>query len=188
MKIDIKSIFKKQYWLIITIAVLVLYLVIFLFFKPNPKVRVDWNKIQINKSNSTLVIEAPDEINGVGKTFKAFIKMDTHNYFVNAVQVYVKYDPKVLQINKTNTDDSFCKFYPENNFSNEKGLIKLSCGAQYPGFKGSNTIQTIEFLTKAIKTTDLSITKDSMVLANDGKGTNLLKDFALKSIVIKAGL
>lgn len=163
-------------------------MVYYLFFRPNPTVRVNWNKVQIGKSDSTLAIEAPETVNGVEKTFKVTVVVDTHNYYVNAVQSYIKYDPRVLQVKKTTTVDSFCKFYPENTYSNDKGLIKLSCGTPYPGFKGKNSIQTIEFLAKAIKTTKLEVAKDSMVLANDGKGTNLLKNFPVKTINIKAGV
>ncbi len=176
---------KKQFLLVLILAGIIIYA---LFFKPNPKVRVDWNKTQVNKSNSTLTIEAPTEISGVGKTFKAKIIVDTHNYYINAAQSYIEFDPRVLQVIKNDTTESFCKFYPENSYSNEKGLIKLACGTPYPGFKGKNTMQTIEFLTKAIKTTDLKVSKQSMVLANDGKGTNLLKDLDTVSIKIKAGI
>lgn len=176
---------KKQFLLILVVLAIIFYA---LFFKPNPPVRVNWNKVTPNKGDATLSIITPQEINGVGRTFRVDIAIDSHNNFINAVQSYIKYDPRVLQVVKTDTSKSFCKFYPENTYSEDKGIIKLQCGTPYPGFRGKNTIESIKFLTKAIKTTDLEVMNDSMILANDGKATNLIKDFPKTSVRIKAGL
>jgi hypothetical protein len=86
------------------------------------------------------------------------------------------------------TEKSFCKFYPENNYDNSKGTISVSCGSPYPGFSGKNDVLEIEFTTKAIRTTEIKLLDSSMVLANDGKGTNLLKDFNKVIVKIKAAL
>jgi len=160
----------------------------FFFFKPNPIFRVNWNKAMAVKGNSVLTLEAPGEVSSVGKKFIVNVNLDTKGYQVNSIQSYIDFDPRVLEVVNTDTADSFCKFYPENNFDNSKGSIKLSCGSPYPGFRGTNNIQKIEFLTKAIKSTDIKINNQSMVLANDGKGTNLLKDFDSATIRVKAGL
>jgi hypothetical protein len=162
-------------------------LVYIYFFKPDPIFRVNINNL--SKANpSVLKIEAPASISGVGKTFTVKIVLDTSGQYINAVQSHIEFDPRVLEVVNTQTEQSFCKFYPENNFSNDKGNIKLACGTPYPGFKGQNTLQTIEFLAKAISQTELRLTKDSMVLANDGKGTNLIKDYDTALIEVKAGL
>ena len=183
----IKSIIiRREFYLsaILVVAVLIYAL----FFKPNPWVRVNINKLKASKAESALSITSPDEISGVGKKFMVSINLDTFGNSVNAVQSYLEYDPKVLDVVSTSTEKSFCKFYPENNYDTSKGIIKLSCGSPYPGFSGKNTIQEIEFLPKAIQTTKISLNQASMVLANDGKGTNLLKDLPSKEIKIKAGL
>ncbi|MEI6498801.1 MAG: cohesin domain-containing protein [bacterium] len=169
----------------IILSVVILYLV---FFRPNPIVRVNWNKIIAQDGVSALSIEAPEEVGSVGKIFTVTIKLDTQGSLVNAVESIIDFDPKVLEVVTTNTEESFCKFYPENTFDNSNGEVRLSCGAPYPGFRGTNSIETIQFLTKAIKSTDIGINKQSMVLSNDGKGTNLLKDFDSVSVKIKAGL
>jgi hypothetical protein len=159
-----------------------------LFFKPNPLVRVNQNKFQRTAGTSVLTIDGPSEISGVGKKFTLRINLDTQGSYINAVQSYLEFDPNVLEIIKTDTSQSFCKFYPENSYSNSKGVVKLSCGAPYPGFRGQNTVETIEFITKLIKPTEILLSKDSLVLANDGHGTNLLKERPVLSLMIKAGL
>jgi len=186
LKKTLKIIKTKEF--VILASIFVVILVYVLFFKPNPKIRVDLNKIRGTKPVSALTIEAPDEIDGVGKNFLVEIQLDTQNNYVNAVQSYLIFDSNVLEVVKTDTTNSFCKFYPENVFSNISGYVKLSCGTPYPGFNGTNKVQVIEFYPKAIKNTTLSLSGESMVLANDGKGTNLLRDLPTKEIKIKAGL
>ena len=183
----LKNIIKRRefYLAIIIIMVLVVYI---LFFKPNPILRIDTNKLLAAKSESALSLEAPEEVEGVGQKFVVRVNLDTMGNSVNAVQSYLEFDSKILEIVTADTAKSFCKFYPENSFDNSKGLVKLSCGAPYPGFRGKTIMQEIEFTAKAIKTTTIRISQDSMVLANDGKGTDLLRTFPEASIRIKASL
>lgn len=183
----LKAILLRRETIISLLLVLLLFLYA-MFFKPNPWIRLDLNKLRAAKSESALTIVAPEEVMGVGKKFTVKIVMDTKGNSVNAVQSYLAFDPKILEVSKTDTEQSFCKFYPENNYSNDTGLIKLSCGSPYPGFRGTNTVQEIEFYPKAIKDADIFLTGESMVLANDGKGTNLLSDLPQASIKIKASL
>lgn len=183
----VKSILRRKEVIIILIIIAV-SLIYTMFFKPSPWIRLDVNKIRATGDASVLSIETPDEISGTGEKFLVKINLDTKNNFVNAVQSYLEFDPNILVVIKTDTTDSFCKFYPENNFNNQKGLVKLSCGSPYPGFSGTNTLEIIEFMPKAMQTTSIRLTPESMVLANDGKGTNLLKNFDSKTITIKAGL
>ncbi len=159
-----------------------------LFLKPSPPVRVNLERFHVGAKDTALSLSAPEEIDGVGKRFSMKVELDTKGHFINAVQSSIEYDPRVLEVVSTNTEKSFCKFYPENTFDNTKGKINLSCGSPYPGFRGKNTVQTIEFLAKAIKTTEIKIGSDSMVLANDGKGTNLLDSFEQTTVKIKATL
>lgn len=180
---------KSLYARIGIVLIFCLGLVYVLFFKPNPLIRVNINKLQAkSEEGSALTIQAPSEVSGVGKKFTATIEVDTKGYTVNAVQSYLEFDPHVLEITKTSTDQSFCKFYPENNYNNDKGILRLACGTPYPGFSGKSQVLSIEFISKAIRPTEIKFTKDSMVLANDGKGTNLLSKLETAKIQIKAGL
>jgi hypothetical protein len=175
---------KGEY--LLAIFVLVVAAVFVLFYKPNPVIKVNWNKVGVGKGSSVISLAVPDSVSGVGKKFIVEVVLDTKGSTVNAVQSYIEFDPRVLEVVKTETKDSFCKFYPENNFSNDTGLIKLSCGAPYPGFKGKNTIQSVEFMTKSFRNTKIEVIEGSLVLANDGKGTNLLTEYDRAEIMIKA--
>jgi hypothetical protein len=176
---------KKQFLLILIALAIIVYT---LLFKPDPPIRVNWNKVTPGKGDAVLSVIVPEEVNGVGKKFRADIMLDTNKNFINAVKSYIEFDPRVLKIESIDTSKSFCKFYPENSHSNEKGIIKLQCGTPYPGFRGINTIQTIYFTSQAIRVTDIKVSDESLILANDGKGTNLIKDYPTVSIRIKAGL
>ncbi len=182
-----RKVVKRKHY-VIAIILLLLIVVYILFFKPNPIIRYNIDKLRAEKNESALSIEAPSEIGGVGKKFTVKINVDTMGNSVNAVQSYLKFDPKILQVSTSSTENSFCKFYPENKFDNTDGIVKLSCGAPYPGFRGAGIIQEIEFVSKAINTTYIYLDNESMVLANDGKGTNLLKEFPKETIKIKAGM
>lgn len=176
---------REFYLAVFIIAVILIYA---LFFKPNPWLRVNTNKLFAAKAESALSIEAPSEVDGVGQKFVVRIKIDTMGNAVNAVQSYLEFDPKILEINTSNTEKSFCKFYPENNYDNSKGKVHLACGAPYPGFRGEDILQELEFTAKAIQTTSIKFSKESLVLANDGKGTNLLISYPEATVKIKAGL
>jgi len=173
---------------IILIAIVLVIAIYVIFFKPNPIIRVNLNKLRGTNPDSILAFEAPSEVDGVGKSFIVKINMDTKDNFINAVQSYLYFDPQVLEVISTKTSQSFCKFYPENLYDNDLGYIKLSCGSPYPGFNGQNTIQEIEFSAKTINKTSIYLSGESMILANDGSGTNLLSDLPLAEINIKAGL
>ena len=177
---------RKQ--IIIFVSILLVILLYCLFWKPNPIIRLNLNKFRGSDAKAVLYIDAPTEVSNAGKTLSVKIMLDTKGNSVNAVQSILKYDNETLEIVSTNTKDSFCTYYPENSYNNEIGEVRLSCGTPYPGFKGTNTLEIIEFLTKATKTTKLEIDNKSMVLANDGKGTNLLKEFDIFSIKIKPTL
>lgn len=181
------KIFKRRefYLAVIVIAAILVYAI---FFKPNPWVRVNTNRLLAAQPESALTLEAPEEVDGVGQKFMVRINVDTLGNSINAVQSYLTFDPNILEITSSNTGKSFCKFYPENNYDNNKGLVKLACGAPYPGFRGKNILEELEFNAKAIQTTTIKLTSDSMVLANDGKGTNLLQSYPEANIKIKAGL
>lgn len=188
------SLFHKI-WLILkrkeTIIILIIIIagiLYYLFLKPNPQIRVNLNQFQPADKNSVMSLQIPSEINGVGKEFDAVVEIDTNGYFVNAIQAHLVYDNRAVQVQSMNTNDSFCKFYIENSFDNDKGKINLSCGSPYPGFRGKNNVLKIRFLTKAIKSTEIRITDDSLILANDGKGTNLLKEYPNAEVKIKAVL
>lgn len=98
---------------------------------------------------------------------------------VNAVQADLSFDPSKLEVMEVSTQDSFANIFIQKEINNVVGYIRLTGGLPNPGyfsdhgifgdifFKGiSSGIAKVEFLPS------------SMVLANDGRGTNVLKELA----------
>lgn len=110
--------------------------------------------------------------------------VNTNNQEVNAVALEVNFDPQKLEVVNVNTSQSFCQFYPENKFNNNLGTIAIQCGAPNPGFKGENKIAQIHFYTKNIGQTNLEIKDSSMILLNNGRGTNVFSEPIVHKISI----
>ncbi len=164
------------YWFILGIFTTVFVLSIgysFLFFKSSsPKVLGIKNKDVIPGAYQ---IEAKEQVS-VYSRYKVKFIANTEKQPVNAVSLYVTFDPKKLKILNLNTTQSFCQFYPENKFDNNKGKISIACGSPNPGFTGKNTIAEVEFFTKNIGKSSIKILPKSQILLNDGKGTNIYRD------------
>ncbi|PIY00130.1 hypothetical protein COZ22_00990 [bacterium (Candidatus Howlettbacteria) CG_4_10_14_3_um_filter_37_10] len=185
MREKIRKIASKKEFLIAAFLVLILVLI---YYKDNPSKGVNWNMVSWGKSPASLIIVGPSEIPGAGTPFKVGIDLDTNNYLVNAIQANIEYDSRILEAMKLDTTDSFCKLYIENRYQNEKGLVKVACGAPSPGFKGKNRVMTIDFIAKSFSNTTIKVREDSMVTANDKKGTNILKNFDSKIIRVRVAV
>lgn len=135
------------------------------------------------KNPGVLGFSVPDQIE-VNQPFVVKVQADTMGSSVNAVGVYLNYDPKVLRLNQMNSIESFCQFYPEKKFDNNLGTISLACGSPHPGFKGTSTILNLEFMPLTAGTTTLRMSENSRMLVSDGKGTNILKTLPAKQITI----
>ncbi len=78
--------------------------------------------------------------------FQMTVDLDTKSNKVNAVGVYLSFDPARLQLLQLDSQQSFCQFYPEKKFDNQLGLISLACGSPHPGVTGKNTLLVLEFI------------------------------------------
>lgn len=174
---------------VISIVVVFLFVIFyFLFLRNRSLLRINPNNIVLHKNYANLSIDMSSNELFSGKSFKVSILLDTKGNYVNAVSSYLKYNNKDLKVKELDTSNSFCKYYIENSFDNENGIIKLSCGSPYPGFRGENILETIEFVSYSRSETDLEILPESMILSNDGLGTNLLKIYDKKRVIINTGL
>lgn len=127
--------------------------------------------IKKNKAGSYR-IEADKSVSA-GSHYKVKVIVNTQKQAVNAVSLYLHFDPNKLEVINLDTTQSFCQFYPENRFDNHLGKISISCGSPSPGFTGENTLVVIDFYAKTLGKTRLSIDSQSQILLNDGKGTNI---------------
>ncbi|MGI5827886.1 MAG: cohesin domain-containing protein [Patescibacteria group bacterium] len=135
------------------------------------------------QGNGAFYIEADREVL-VSTMFKAQIIADSDNQAANAVALFVSFDPDKLSIVNVDTSKSFCQFYPVNKFNDTKGTISIECGSPSPGFKGQNTIAEITFMAKTVGETKIKISENSLILLNDGKGTNIFSQPSEQTVMI----
>ena len=108
--------------------------------------------------------------------FTVELRVKTHGQAINAVSTAITLDPKVLEIMSITTEDSFCSLYADNSFDTIKGEVTVSCGTPSPGFGGDSPIVAIKLRAKVPGTAQLLLDpKQDFALANDGKGTDILR-------------
>jgi hypothetical protein len=116
----------------------------------------------------------PTDIN-VDQTFPLELHLSSGGRSVNAVGIVLTFNPRYLEVTNMTTVESFCSFYTENSFDNIKGEIHISCGAPSPGFRGDSSLLLINMRGKNLGQTVINTkSQGAQILANDGKGTNLL--------------
>lgn len=104
---------------------------------------------------------------------------------INAVQADLSFDPKKLEVVDIQTDDSFAKIFIQKEINNQSGYARLTGGLPNPGFfSESGTFGTVLFRGKIPGLANVEFLPSSLVLANDGHGTNVLKDLAKISYLI----
>lgn len=104
------------------------------------------------------------------------IRVTTGGESINSVSAVVNYDPLKAQIQAINTANSFCTLFPVKSIDNTKGQTTVSCGLQTPGLTATTGL-VAELVLHALKpgTIALNLDPSSVVLANDGLGTNVLR-------------
>jgi len=111
----------------------------------------------------------------VGNTFLVQVKVNSGGVAINAADGTIIFDPDKLEVVRISKEDSiFTLWVQEPTFSNSLGTINFAGGKPSPGFIGAaGTIFNIYFRAKTSGTTNLTFASGS-VLADDGKGTNIL--------------
>jgi hypothetical protein len=131
-------------------------------------------------------VDIPHIMN-VGQIIPVELHLRTGSEAINAVGSEIDFNPKVLEVVTITTEQSFCTLYTENTFDNIKGTVKVSCGNPNPGFTGDSTIVKVTFRARSSNTTKLTLNSNtSQILANDGKGTNLVHSFPSLEIKVSA--
>lgn len=122
--------------------------------------------------------------------FSVGVYVSSPDQAMNAVSATVKF-PSSLQVVSVSKNGSIVDFWAqEPSFSNTAGEVKLEGVVLTPGYKGpSGKVLTITFKGKSSGLANVSMTNTS-VLANDGIGTNILKNvsgatFTIKEVEVK---
>ena len=121
----------------------------------------------------------------LGEVFALPLELTNIPAAINVVQADISFDPSFVEVIDINVDNTFTKFLVQKEFDNQKGYARLTGGLPNPGYSGkTGLIGTIYFKTKAVGATELSYLDSSLVLANNGRGTNLLSDFPRVPLII----
>ena len=104
---------------------------------------------------------------------------------INAVQADISFDPHKLQLVEISTVDSFANIFIQKEINNERGYARLTGGLPNPGFFSDHGLfGTIYFRALEPGIVTIDYLDSSMALANDGRGTNILKDLGSISYFI----
>jgi hypothetical protein len=96
---------------------------------------------------------------------------------INAVQADLAFDPKKLEIVNILEDTSFASIFIQKDINNNAGYARLTGGLPNPGyFNDRGVFGTAYLVGREPGLAQLEFLPSSMVLANDGKGTNLLRN------------
>ncbi len=153
---------KSKYIFLLTL----LYGVGILFFVP-----------QIAQAATLSVVPASASGNyTVGQVFSVSVLVSTVSSDpLNAVSGVVSFPANILQVVSIDKSNSIIDFWiGDPSYSNSEGTISFEGGSYNPGFSGAGgKVVTILFKAKTAGVATLSFLSSS-ILANDGRGTNIL--------------
>ena len=95
---------------------------------------------------------------------------------INTVSTEISFPTDKLSLETLSKDNSFCSFFVEEKIDNAAGKVKISCVAPYPGTDKWSNVVSLTFRQINTGAADLNLSDDSLVLANDGYGTNVLSE------------
>ena len=118
----------------------------------------------------------PDPV-AVGESFTIELRVKTSGTAINAMGFTLNYNPLYVEVDTMTTENSFCTFYLDNTFDNQKGTVKVSCGMPNPGFLGDTL--AVRLTARGRIAGNPAIVADPStvsILANDGKGSNIVEN------------
>lgn len=168
-----------------TVAVIVMFTITSLF---SGRGIISLDKPAYLIYNSTLTLDPENITFSPSFEQSVAIKVRTGGEAINAAQIVLHYDPEKVRVVDILSEKTFChqNFFLERSIDNEKGEVRIVCGLPTPGF--SNPEGTIaELLLQPIAAGVFSLRFDeeeTKVLANDGLGTNVLRQFTNGSYLV----
>jgi hypothetical protein len=111
----------------------------------------------------------------VGQSFTETVYISSPDESMNAAQGTISFPTDKLSVLSVSKSNSIMTLWPQDpSFSNKDGVINFGGIRVNPGFQGSmGDVITITFDVKNTGKADISFVSGS-ILANDGKGTNIL--------------
>ncbi len=121
----------------------------------------------------------------IGGKFNVAVKVNSGGADINAAEGKISFDAKLLEVVSVSKGGSIFPFWTvEPSFSNSAGTVSFGGGMPPPPYKGTaGQICTISFKAVSAGTAAVRFTSGA-VLANDGKGTNVIASMGSASFVI----
>ncbi|HMO78281.1 MAG TPA: cohesin domain-containing protein [Candidatus Paceibacterota bacterium] len=135
---------------------------------------------------ATLSVSPNTGVYTAGSSFTVRVVVNTQGKSINAAEGSLKFNPQEVTVVSVDRSNSiFNLWVTEPTFSNSAGTITFS-GGMPTGYTGtSGTIFNVTFRSTSASTARVAIT-DGSVLANDGKGTNVLSSMNGGTFTIQA--
>jgi len=135
---------------------------------------------------ATLYLVSKSSNYQIGDEFEVEVKVESEEDSINATQATISFPSDILEVVGVDKSNSTFNFWvQEPSFSNEDGKI-VFIGGTSKGVTGSSLhIVKIKFKAKGTGEAELSLS-DSVITANDGKGTNILSD--IENLAIGVGV
>lgn len=169
--------FRWQLILFFVLVVLIGSFVINLIFLEEEVFKV--KEVIYSIYNSELKLEPEFDILNSSSSHRLAIKLLSGGEAVNAFSAVLTYDPAQAAVEEIIFTNSFCnpELVIEKSIDENLGEVHIACVVPSPGFIEANGTLA-ELLVKPLKAGDFSIRfgADTKVLANDGLGTNVLRD------------
>lgn len=142
--------------------------------------------IQNPKSPKTVSFVIPSEAQyRTGEIFPLKIQLTGIEVPINAVQADIGFDKERIEVVDISTKDSFATVFLQKEINNDLGYARISGGLPNPGFNApSGLFSTVYLRGKKPGLAQIYFLDTSLVLANDGKGTNVIKEFSTMSYLI----
>jgi len=142
--------------------------------------------LRAQAGNATLFLSPSTGSYSLNKTFSVKVMVNSGGGVgVNAAEGNIKFDNSLLSVSRVDDSNSIFKLWTTDpTFSNGAGTISFGGGSPGAYKGGAGEIFSIIFKTKAIGTAEAKFTS-GIILAADGKGTNVFGGFGNGSYIIK---
>ena len=121
----------------------------------------------------------------IGEIFPMKIDVAGIKVPVNTVQADIGFDPSKIEVVDISTEESFANVFIQKEINDEAGYARLTGGLPNPGYLSDHGVfGTVYFRGKAAGVVKIEFLPTSRVLANDGRGTDVLKEFSSVSYLI----
>ncbi|NTW22425.1 hypothetical protein HGA34_02645 [Candidatus Falkowbacteria bacterium] len=123
----------------------------------------------------------------VGDKITVTVKAYTGGNTINAAEGVLNFDRNFLEVSGISKSGSIFSMWPaEPSYSNGAGSVSFGGGLTPPGFSGqSGKIISVTFKAKAVGSTQVRFSSGA-ILANDGKGSNVLETMGSATFNISA--